>query len=244
MDKISFINVSKQYADDNLALNNVSFSVADNEFVAITGFSGAGKTTILKLILGEEYPTRGEVLIDGIDIETMTKEELVLLRRNIGVVFQNFRLLSKKTVYENISFVMEVIGMTDEDIEEDVSYVLNLVNLSHKAWCFPRELSGGEQQRVAIARAIVTRPEIIIADEPTGNLDPVNTYEVIDILNQIHKLGHTVLLTSHDKDVLRKVKARMVSLDEGEIISGKETAKSKPKKTTKKSASAKKAKEC
>ena len=230
MNKIEFINVSKVYNDDIVALKDISFEVKENDFVALTGFSGSGKTTILKLILGEEYPTDGSVLVDGVDIEDMSKDDLVMLRRNIGIIFQDFRLLSNKTVYENIAFVMEARGVDDETIEKDVEYVLSLVNLSHKAWFFPKELSGGEQQRVAIARAIVTRPEIIIADEPTGNLDPVNTYEVVHILKQIHKLGHTILLTSHDKGVLDKIKANTINIDAGEMV--KTSRKRVSKKTT------------
>ncbi len=216
--KIEFRDVSKIYNDESTALLDISFSVQENEFVTLTGHSGAGKSTLLKLLLAEIEPTEGEIYIDGTDIETLSRGEIVEYRKEIGTIFQNFRLLSSKTVFENVAFVMEVSGFTDEEIQNDVPYVLQLVNLGEKAFYFPNELSGGEQQRVAIARAIVTRPEILIADEPTGNLDPINTYEVIEILKQIHKLGHTVILTSHDKEVVKKVKGRVITIQDGELI--------------------------
>ncbi|MDD9867804.1 MAG: ATP-binding cassette domain-containing protein [Candidatus Campbellbacteria bacterium] len=217
MAKIEFKGVTKEYDNTN-ALHNVSFRVGNNEFITLTGYSGSGKTTLLKLLLTEEEPTFGEVFVDEIDIHNLSKGELIDYRRQIGAIFQDFRLLKNKTVFENVAFVMEACGVPDEIIEEDVPYVLQLVNLSEKSDSFPRQLSGGEQQRVAIARAIVMRPEIIIADEPTGNLDPLNSYEVIDILKQINKLGHTIILTSHDKGVVKSVGGRVITLEDGSVV--------------------------
>ena len=218
MSRIEFKNVSKVYDGRIVALDDVNFSIDEDEFVTLTGYSGAGKSTILKMLLSEEKPTEGDIFVDDESILDYSKSDLALLRRNIGAIFQNFRLLKYKTVFENVAFVMEMSGFDDEHIEEDVPYVLDLVNLSQKSNFFPTELSGGEQQRVAIARAIVTRPQIIIADEPTGNLDPINTFEVIDILKQINKLGHTIILTSHDKNVVETVKGRVITLEDGRIV--------------------------
>src|SRR3989338_1108741 len=179
---IHFDKVTKIYTDKSVALEEVSFSIDPKEFVSIVGHSGAGKTTLIKMILAEEKPTKGKVFFESIDVSTLKNKQINNFRRKVGVVFQDFRLLPDKTVYENIAFAMEAAGRTDEEIEADVPHVLNLVDLSNKIWNFPGELSGGEQQRVAIARAIVNQPDIVIADEPTGNLDPLNTYDIVQIL--------------------------------------------------------------
>src|SRR3990167_3291978 len=178
---ILFDRVSKVYPDNSVALEEVTLSIEPKEFVSIVGPSGAGKTTLLKLFLAEEKPTLGAVYYDSTNIHALTKKEMDVFRRKVGMVFQDFRLLPNKTVYENIAFTMEAAGRTDEEIEADVPHVLELVDLSPKVWNFPRELSGGEKQRVAIARALVNEPQVIIADEPTGNLDPANTYDIVSI---------------------------------------------------------------
>ena len=216
MNIISFQEATKYYGD-TIALQNVSFDVAYGEFITFIGHSGSGKSTLFKVILGEEDLYSGSVCRGDIAINEMSETSLLEHRRKTGVIFQNFRLLSRKTVYENIAFTMEALGYPEQQIENDVPYALELVDLRHKVWSFPGELSGGEQQRVAIARAIVHQPELLLADEPVGNLDPVNAHEVISILKQINKLGTTVLLTTHDRSVVDKVKGRVVTLVNGEI---------------------------
>jgi cell division transport system ATP-binding protein len=215
---IYFDNVSKLYTDDSVALKDVTLSVEPGEFVSIVGHSGAGKTTLLKLLLAEEIPTDGAVYFQSTDIHKLKKHHLTKYRRKIGTIFQDFRLLPNRTTYENIAFAMEVSGRLDEEIEVDVPYVLDLVDLSEKMWSFPHELSGGERQRVGIARAIVNQPDIIIADEPTGNLDPINTYEIVQILKKINDLGTTVILTTHNKGVIDSLKHRVVTMDSGQIV--------------------------
>ena len=206
-----------KYYGETLALQNVSFDVERGEFVTFIGHSGSGKSTLFKLILGEEDFFSGAVCRDGVDIADMSEGELLEHRRKTGVIFQNFRLLSRKTVYENIAFTMEALGYGEKQIENDVPYSLELVDLRQKMWSFPAELSGGEQQRVAIARAIVHQPELLLADEPVGNLDPVNAHEVVNILKQINKLGTAVLLSTHDRSVVEKVKGRVITLAHGEV---------------------------
>jgi cell division transport system ATP-binding protein len=214
---IYFDNVSKIYGDNTAALDNVSLRIAPKEFVSIVGQSGAGKTTLIKMILGEERPTYGAVFFEEIDIHALKKNDVNNYRRRIGTVFQDFRLLSHKNVYENIAFAMEAAGRTEEEIAVDVPHVLELVDLGNKIWNFPHQLSGGEKQRVAIARAIVNQPDIIIADEPTGNLDPVNTYEIIQILKKINDLGTTVVLTTHNKGVIDSLGKRVITMENGKI---------------------------
>lgn len=186
--------------------------------MSIVGHSGAGKTTLIKLILAEEHPTSGTVFFESIDIHKLSNSAITKLRRKIGVVFQDFKLLPNKTAYENIAFAMEAAGKTDAEIRSDVPHVLELVDLSSKMLHFPHQLSGGEKQRLAIARAIINQPEIIIADEPTGNLDPINTYEVVQILKKINDLGTTVVLTTHNRGVIESVGRRVITLDNGRIV--------------------------
>lgn len=215
---IFFDKVSKVYPDGSVAVEEATFTIEPNEFVSIVGQSGAGKTTLLKLLLAEEYPTEGEVLYESTNVHSLTKQELTELRRRIGMVFQDYRLIPHKTVYENIAFTMEASGRTDSEIEADVPHVLDLVDLGEKAWNFPNELSGGEKQRVAIARALVNQPDLLIADEPTGNLDPVNTRDIVEILERINELGTTVILTTHNKGVIDMLGKRVVVMEKGKII--------------------------
>lgn len=214
---IYFEKVTKLYADKSVGLSDVSFSVEPKEFVSIVGHSGAGKTTLLKMLLAEERPTSGSVFFESFNIHRLKKKHMNKYRRRIGVIFQDFRLLPNKTAYENIAFAMEAAGRSDEEIEADVPHVLELVDLQKKIWSFPHELSGGEKQRVAIARAIVNQPDVILADEPTGNLDPINTYEIIQILKRINDLGTTVILTTHNKGVIDSLSKRVVTMDSGKI---------------------------
>ncbi|OHA90957.1 MAG: cell division ATP-binding protein FtsE [Candidatus Zambryskibacteria bacterium RIFCSPHIGHO2_01_FULL_44_22b] len=215
---IVFDRVSKVYPDSSVALEEITLSIEPKEFVSIVGPSGAGKTTLLKLFLAEEHPTEGTVFYESVNIHSLDKKAINDFRRKVGMVFQDFRLLPNKTVYENIAFTMEAAGRTDEEIETDVPHVLELVDLSPKIWNFPRELSGGEKQRVAIARALVNEPDIIIADEPTGNLDPANTYDVVQILKKINDLGRTVILTTHNKGIIDSLHKRVVAMDRGKIV--------------------------
>ena len=216
---IYFQNVSKKYPDDNdLSLENVTLTISQGEFVSIVGHSGAGKTTFTKLILAEERPTSGSVFYQSQNVHKLSNHELTKLRKKIGVIFQDFRLLPNKTAYENIAFAMEVAGKTDEEIRRDVPRVLEVVDLSSKMMHFPHQLSGGEKQRLSIARAIINQPELIIADEPTGNLDPVNTYEVVQILKKINDLGTTIILTTHNRGVIDFIGKRVVTFEKGRII--------------------------
>ena len=215
---IFFDRVSKVYPDESVAIENVSFSIEPKEFVSIVGPSGAGKTTLLKLFLAEERPSDGAVFFDDIDIHSLDKRAINDFRRKVGMVFQDFRLLPNKTVYENIAFTMEAAGRSDEEIESDVPHVLELVDLLPKIWNFPRELSGGEKQRVAIARALVNEPDVIIADEPTGNLDPANTYDIVQILKKINDLGTTVILTTHNKGIIDSLGKRVIAMERGKVI--------------------------
>lgn len=216
---IYFDNVSKLYNGGNsVALEGVSFQVAPKEFVSIVGHSGAGKTTLLKMLIAEDKPTQGQVFFESLDIHKIPRSKLPKYRRKIGTVFQDFKLLPHMTAYENIAFAMEANGRSDEEIRENVPQALALVDLEDKIWNFPGELSGGEKQRVAIARAIVNQPDIIIADEPTGNLDPIATYEVVQILKKINDLGTTVIMTTHNKGVIDELGRRVITMDEGRIV--------------------------
>lgn len=215
---IIFDRVSKIYPDSSVALEDVTLAIEPQEFVSIVGPSGAGKTTLLKLFLAEEKPTKGAVYYDSANIHALNKKQIDAFRRNVGMVFQDFRLLPNKTVYENIAFTMEAAGRTDEEIDADVPHVLELVDLTAKIWNFPHELSGGEKQRVAIARALVNDPEVIIADEPTGNLDPANTYDVVQILKKINDLGTTVILATHNKGIIDSLKRRVIAIEKGKVV--------------------------
>jgi cell division transport system ATP-binding protein len=215
---IYFDRVSKVYLDQSVALEDVTLSISPKEFVSVVGQSGAGKTTLLKMILAEETPTSGTVFFESTDVSRIPKSALHTLRRKIGTVFQDFRLIPQKTAYENIAFAMEAAGRTDEEIAADVPHVLDLVDLADKAWNFPRELSGGERQRVAIGRAIVNQPDVLLADEPVGNLDPINSHQVIEILKRINELGTTVILTSHNKGVVDALGKRVITMDMGRVV--------------------------
>lgn len=216
---IYFDKVSKIYnGGQSVALEDITFQIAPNEFVSIVGHSGAGKTTLLKMLIAEDRPSDGGVFFESLNIHAIPKSRLPQYRRKIGTVFQDFKLLPHKTAYENIAFAMEANGRTDKEITENVPQALELVDLSDKIWNFPSELSGGEKQRVAIARAIVNQPDIIIADEPTGNLDPIATYEVVQILKKINDLGTTVIMTTHNKGVIDALERRVITMDEGRII--------------------------
>ena len=222
---IVFENVSKIYNGGSVALENVTLKIHPKEFVTIIGSSGAGKTTFFKLLLREEDPTEGSIFLDGLDITSLNRNQMHVVRRRIGTVFQDYKLLPTKTAYENVAFAMEAAGKTDEEIEEDVPQVLDIVGLSDKKDNFPHQLSGGEKQRVVVARALVNRPEVILADEPTGNLDPINTIEIIKILQKINKLGTTVILSSHDREIINAIEKRVVVFDKGRIVSDQEKGK-------------------
>ena len=215
---IVFDKITKVYPDGTRALDDVSFTVEPKEFVSIVGHSGSGKTTLIKMLLAEEKPTSGRIFYESLNINKLSKNEIHHYRRKIGTVFQDFKLLPKKTVYENIAFAMEMCGRYDDEVCLDVPHVLDLVDLSHRVYNFPHELSGGEKQRVAIARAIVNQPDVIVADEPTGNLDPVNTNEIIKILKKINDLGTTVILTTHNKGVIDSLGKRVITMEKGKII--------------------------
>lgn len=214
---IYFNNVTKKYRD-NVSLEDVNLSITQGEFVAVVGHSGAGKTTLTKLILAEESPTDGNIFFESTDIHKLSKKDLTKFRRKVGIVFQDFRLLSNKTAYENIAFAMEALERNEEEIRQDVPHILELVDLTSRASHFPHQLSGGEKQRLAIARAIITQPDLIIADEPTGNLDPINTNEVVNLLKKINDLGTTIILTTHNRDVVSKIKKRVITLENGRVV--------------------------
>ncbi len=220
-----FENVRKEYPGGFVVLDDINLTIDKGEFVSVVGHSGAGKTTLIKMILAEEKPTAGKISFNSSQIHRLTGNGLVGFRRKIGMVFQDFRLLTNRNVYENIAFAMEASGKTDEEIRKDVPHVLDLVDLGSKIAHFPDQLSGGERQRVAIARALVNRPEIIIADEPTGNLDPVNTYDIIQILKKINDLGTTVILTTHNKGVIDHLKKRVITMEDGKIVKDEKVGK-------------------
>lgn len=215
---ISFQNVSKEYNHSNPALLEVSFKINPKEFVSIVGRSGAGKSTVVKLLIGEEKPTKGRVIFGHYDVGQLGPKELPQLRRHIGVVFQDFRLLPTKNAYENIAFALEVAGKPQSEIDDLVQETLDLVGLGDKGGHFPKELSGGEKQRVAIARAMVNRPDVVVADEPTGNLDPFNSLEIVNLLTQINELGTTVILATHDRDIVNQLSKRVILLENGRMI--------------------------
>lgn len=215
---IKFINTTKFYPPDTYALKRVSFHIKPKEFVSIIGQSGAGKSTIIKLLTAEEKVTSGKVIVGGWDITNINPKEIPLLRRQLGVVFQDFKLLEKKTVFENIAFALEVINTSKKKIKPIVNQVLKIVGLERRANYFPLQLSAGEAQRVVIARALVYRPKILIADEPTGNLDPITTRDIIELLTKINEYGTTVLLVTHNREIVNFFKKRVITLDQGTII--------------------------
>ena len=216
---IEFVDVVKSYTQGNKALNGVSMQIEDGEFCFLVGPSGSGKSTIIKLITGELKPTSGNVHVNGYSLERIRKREIPYLRRTVGVVFQDYRLISKMTVYENVAFAMRVIGAKEKEIRDRVPYVLELVGLENKKNRLPGEMSGGEQQRLAIARALVNNPSTIIADEPTGNLDPARSYEIMALLEEINNLGTTVLVVTHAKDLVERFGKRVIAINDGLVVS-------------------------
>lgn len=216
---IEFTEVTKTYSASVHALCGVTMQIEDGEFVFLVGPSGAGKSTIIKLITGELVPTTGTVHVNGYSLERIRKREIPYLRRTVGVVFQDFRLIESKTVYENVAFAMRAIGAKESEVRERVPYILELVGLETKSRRHPTELSGGEQQRLAIARALVNNPSTIIADEPTGNLDPVRSLEIMSLLQEINKLGTTVLVVTHQMDIVEQFGNRVVAIDDGVVVS-------------------------
>jgi cell division transport system ATP-binding protein len=222
---IKLKQISKIYPPDTHALTDVTLSIAPGEFVSIVGASGAGKTTLARLLIAEERPTRGSIEIGGWDITHIRSREIPLLRRQIGVVFQDFKLLPKKTVLENVSFALEVAGEKSKRIHEIVPQVLRIVGLEEKGHRYPRQISGGEQQRVVIARALVHRPKILLADEPTGNLDTLNARDIIDLLQKINAFGTTVVLVTHNREVVNALRKRVITLAEGRVASDQQHGK-------------------
>ena len=216
---IEFTDVVKSYSVGNKALNGVTMQIEDGEFVFLVGPSGSGKSTIIKLISGELMPTSGSVHVNGYSLERIRKREVPYLRRTVGVVFQDFRLIPNMTVYDNVAFAMRVIGAREKEIRERVPYVLELVGLENKAKRKPTEMSGGEQQRLAIARALVNNPSTIIADEPTGHLDPARSFEIMALLQEINNLGTTVLVVTHERDLVERFGKRVIAIDDGVVIS-------------------------
>ena len=216
---IEFTDVVKSYVQGNTALQGVSMQIEDGEFVFLVGPSGSGKSTIIKMITGELKPTSGSVHVNGYSLDRIRKKEVPFMRRTVGVVFQDFRLIASKTVYENVAFAMRVIGAKSREIKERVPYVLDLVGLESKGSRYPGELSGGEQQRLAIARALVNNPSTIIADEPTGNLDPARSVEIMTLLQEINKLGTTMLVVTHARDLVEQFNHRVIAIDDGLIVS-------------------------
>ena len=215
---IKFKNVTKIYPPDVVVLQDVSFEIKEGEFVSIVGKSGAGKTTLIKMILGLELPTYGDVFFAGENISQIDDSALQKIRRRIGGIYQDYKLLSTKTVYENVAYIMEVDGRESSEISMEVPKILEVIGLHEKVDNFPEELSGGEQQRLAIARALVTHPDVILADEPTGNLDPYNSYEVISLLEKIHRAGKTVILSTHDREIINKLGKRVITIENGVLV--------------------------
>lgn len=216
---ITFKNISKEYSADGAALREVTLDIPTGDFVSVVGQSGAGKSTLLKLLSAEERPSHGELVIDGWDITGIKRWQVPHLRRQIGVIFQDFKLLPKRTAFENIAFAMEVGGSLTSEIRETVPQILKLVNLIEKADTYPNEMSGGERQRVSIARALAFKPQILLADEPTGNLDALHSWDIVQLLIKINKLGTTVLLATHNDDIVNALKKRVVTLSHGKVVS-------------------------
>ncbi len=224
MSQIEFINITKQYGNFK-ALDNISFTINNGEFIFLVGPSGAGKSTIIKLLIREELSDAGEILFNGKNIKEFTQKEMPDLRRKIGVVFQDFKLLNSKNVFENVSIALEVVNSSETEIKSIVPNVLNLVGLTDKILSFPKQLSGGERQRLCIARALAHEPDVLIADEATGNIDPDASQEILDLLGKINSLGTTVIMATHDERMVDQMKKRVLRLDKGSIISDKKGGK-------------------
>ena len=216
---IEFDNVTMVYGTGTKALQDVSLKIDDGEFAFLVGPSGSGKSTIIKLLTAELHPTKGKVKVNNYDLDRIRKKQIPYMRRTVGVIFQEFRLIRQKTVYENVAFAMRVVGASEKEIRKRVPYVLQLVGLDTKSKRLPDELSGGEQQRVAIARALINNPSTIIADEPTGNLDPARSLEIMLLLEQINALGTTVLIVTHEADMVNRFHRRVIAIDEGRLVS-------------------------
>lgn len=216
---VRLIDVTKIYENGSEALRNVSFRIDDGEFVFLVGPSGSGKSTVTRLLTAEIAPTDGRVIVNGHNLNTIKPSKVPYLRRTLGVVFQDFRLIEKKTVWENLAFAMRVVGSSPRSIRKRIPYVLELVGLENKAKEFPTQLSGGEQQRLAIARALVNNPQMIIADEPTGNLDPARSVEIMELLSLINELGTTMLVVTHEKDLVDRLGKRVIAIEAGHILS-------------------------
>lgn len=216
---VKFINVVKSYPPDIIALKDINLQVGAGEFISIVGQSGTGKTTLIKLIIGEERPTTGQVMVDGLDVGALSLRRLPQLRQRIGVVFQDFKLLPNRTVKENVAFALEARGEPSPRIQRIVPQVLKLVRLDGKENRYPYQLSGGEQQRVVIARSLANQPKLVVADEPTGNLDAVNAGEIIELLQRINELGSTVILVTHNREIVNGLQRRVITLDSGRIVS-------------------------
>lgn len=223
---IEVSGVSKDYVKQKVvALDDVSFTVNDGEFITIVGQSGAGKSTLVRLLIAEEKSDKGRIVVNNWDVGLIKKKHIPMFRRQIGVVFQDFKLLEKKTAAENISFAMEVCGRSWREIREQVPKILDIVNLSKRADLFPHQLSGGEKQRVAIARALIHKPKLLVADEPTGNLDSLNAWEIVQLLLKINELGTTVVMVSHNREIVNAIKRRVITMDEGKIVRNQDAGK-------------------
>lgn len=215
---ITFKKVTKKYNHHFVALDDINLEIKAGEFVSLVGPSGAGKSTLIKMLIKEDRPSSGQVILDGVDLADVRDRDIPFLRRKIGTIFQDFRLLESKSSFENVAFALEVSGVSEEEITEDVPRVLAIVGLADKHHNFPQELSGGEKQRLAIARALIHRPKIILADEPTGNLDLVNSYDVLKLLWRINELGTTVILATHDREIVNTVGKRVITMEKGRIV--------------------------
>ncbi|MBU4347509.1 cell division ATP-binding protein FtsE [Patescibacteria group bacterium] len=222
---IKFINVTKIYPPDIKALNQVNLHIKPGEFVSIVGQSGSGKTTLVKSLIGEEKVDKGKIIVGGWDITNIGQREVPFLRRQIGVIFQDFKLLDKKTLFENVAFALQVCGQTPKKIKAIVPQVLKIVGLEGKARRYPKEVSGGEQQRAVIARALVHRPKILLADEPTGNLDSINAEEIIELLKKINKFGTTIVLVTHNREIVNRLRKRVITIENGVIVSDQAVGK-------------------
>ncbi len=219
---VKFNNVVKKYSNGTIALSDINIGIKKGEFVFVIGPSGSGKSTFIKLIMKEEDTTEGEVVVNGYNVSSMTRKEIPYLRRSLGVVFQDFRLLQNKTVYENVAFAMQITEAQPKEIRRQVPMALGLVDLSRKANVYPNQLSGGEQQRVALARALVNNPSLIIADEPTGNLDPETSWGIMKLLSEVNQMGTTVIVATHEKGIVDTMKKRVISIDKGVVIRDQE----------------------